>query len=574
MSNEQSFGGDVAPKGAISNLPSYLTAELFGNARQSTPPPIESPQPRTPQKKRFANPPRTPISKTKTLFGSTDDLDDDDDVDVSRLHAGMAIKRPSSACSTYSCSSDSSVDSNTTYYSTTGGSCTSVEDEDVNIYETSKTQAPDADSFMFSAASERRIPETKGKGKAPQKSGRARKTKWTETMDVHLWTTYNLYKSNPQVTPFYVLPGQVPPLGVCYRVARETKHTWKAAKLNGDHINLKSPVPKTKARLQPLVSTNNRGDSLRKATPFSWPASESATRRRLRELCRKDHDGERNPYHNHQRARVGEKKVRNAAFGEELAQFPDFRDPFSTTRNMALSLTTSTASSMRPSAPLAVLTSGRDIFNPPSTPRPFGSIIERLESVAPDTTELQNILGAASSLVSLSAPRRAHSRQLSLDSIMPSLLPPLELKTLRSPYGTWPGRLKRPEQDETEADTEETLPPQKTRRGTLGDLFAGERSERIERPEATTTAQTQTQTQAKPIRTRTRGHTVSSGSNPLGNRRRSRVAPLPPLLTVTTMTGTIGLGWDALEGEVLAAARGGSSQLLPRPRLGSPFAER
>ncbi|KAF8245417.1 hypothetical protein K440DRAFT_651700 [Wilcoxina mikolae CBS 423.85] len=552
-------------------MPPFLPAELFGNPRQSTPPPMESPLPRTPKPQRFLNPPRTPLAKLNASFGGADDFGDG--VDASMLHAGMAITRPSSACSNYSCSSDSSVDSNTTY-STTGGSCTSVEDEDGGYYDTPKGKAPNTDSYVLSAASERQVmPEVKGKEK--QRSGRSRKTQWTESMDAHLWKTYLLYQQDPKITPFFVLPGAVPPLGVCCKVARETKRSWKEAKLNGDYTPIATPKPRSKLRaVQPISESSNRGDALRKTSPYIWPASEASTRRRLRELCRENYGLSRNPYHNHQQRRgagPGDIKTRPSSVSpsplkSSVLKMPYARDPFSSTRSMALSLTTSTASSMRPSGALAALASGRDIHSTSTiSPRPFGGITERIESATTSQETQQNVLATGSLGLGLelssAAFRPRHGRQLSLDShTTPSLLPPLELKSSRSPYGTWPRRLKRPEHDGDEGESSTPLPPRsRARRGTLIDLFGDE-------PVPATPA-------SKTTRTRARGYTISAGTNPLGTRRRSRPS-VAPLLTVT---GPVSYDSPTARDDVSPTARRDRFENvaadLPR-RLGSPFAER
>jgi hypothetical protein len=572
-SSRSSISGDVTPKAAPvpTILMPPLPAELFGNLRQSTPPPMESPLPRTPKPHRFLNPPRTPLAKFNPSFGGADDFGDG--VDVSMLHAGMAITRPSSACSTYSCSSDSSVDSNTTY-STTGGSCTSVEDEDGGYYDTPKGKALNTDNYVLSAASERQVvPE--GKGKEKQRSSRTRKTQWTEPMDSHLWKTYMLYQQDPKITPFFVLPGAVPPLGVCCKVARETKRSWKEAKLNGEYTPVASPRPRSKQRaVQPNSETSNRGDALRRTSPYTWPASEASTRRRLRELCRENYGLSRNPYHNHQQRRgagSGDVRMRPSTVSPSPLKSsglktPYTRDPFSSTRSMALSLTTSTASSMRPSGALAALASGRDIHSTSTIPpRPFGGITERIESATTSQETQQNVLATGSLGLGLelssTAFRPRHGRQLSLDShTAPSLLPPLELKSSRSPYGTWPRRLKRPEHDGDEGESSTPLPPRsRARRGTLIDLFGDEPV-----PAATP---------AKTTRARARGYTISAGTNPLGTRRRSRPS-VAPLLTVT---GPVSYDSPTAREDVSPTARRERSENvsadLPK-RLGSPFAER
>lgn len=548
------FDGEVTPKASrsISNPAFLMSPFLHDHSRESTPPPppMESPLPRTPRPQRFLNPPHTPLPKFSTSFG---DDTVNEDTDPTMLHAGMAIARPASACSTYSCSSDSSIDSISTY-ATADGSCTSIEDEGVDngSYATPKGKAPrlDDDAYVMSAMAERQIPPV-GKGKGKEKVTRKRKTQWTEAMDAHLWGTYVLYQQNPKMTPFFVLPGQVPPLGVCYRVAREAKKTWRDSR---QYTPIASRT-RTKRAAEP---SNNRGDALRKTSPYTWPASESSTRRRLRELSRANYGPSHNPYHYHQqqRSRATEPNPRSSTISPSpIKTTVAAQNAFSTTRSMALSLTTATASSMRPTGALASLTSGRDIL-PTHSPFQFGNIEERMAS-APSVEAGVLSTGSLSLGIELSraftTPKHGHHRHLSLDSNPPSLLPPLELQTSRSPYGTWPRRPKRAEDEEAEAATP---PPPRTRprRGTLGDLFGDDTAV----PSASAPAKT---------RTRARGYTISAGTNPLGTRKRTK-PPSAPLLTVTGPVSYEGDGSSPI------AMRESSSRFEDSPaprRLGSPF---
>ncbi len=66
-----------------------------------------------------------------------------------------------------------------------------------------------------------------------RRSGRrssARKAPWTKAMSDHLWATYVLYLQDPKVTPFRMGKSCIPPHGVCLRVAREARRSWKGAK--------------------------------------------------------------------------------------------------------------------------------------------------------------------------------------------------------------------------------------------------------------------------------------------------------------------------------------------------------
>lgn len=166
-----------------------------------------------PSSRRFNTSPRTPVAspnRADSGWGSSRDQ-----------NHGECISRPMSACSILSDSSDDSNGSLCSYPSL-GGSCTSPESD-----------APDP--FTFSSI-------RKGKAKsrdivakvqpALQKPPGPKQTQihWTPEMDRHLWTTYLIYLQDPTVTPFKMLPGTAPPLGVCHRVAREARRTWRGAK--------------------------------------------------------------------------------------------------------------------------------------------------------------------------------------------------------------------------------------------------------------------------------------------------------------------------------------------------------
>lgn len=523
-------------------MPPFFHSDFSLNAgRQSTPPPGESPHPRTPKSRRFIEPPKTPMGNAHSSFGGDGYFEP---LDGSMLHAGMAIKRPSSSCSNYSCSSDSSVDSNTTYR-TDGGSCTSIEDEDgTGAYTKPNTVAyrpeeigtyipadnnnnsayrPNESDYVHSTAAQRHpthspAPADKGKHRSRKRQGRARKTQWSEAMDAHLWRTYTLYQQDPKITPFFVLPGQVPPLGVCYKVARETKRSWVESKLSGEYTP--APTPRS-SRLRSVTpasdAVGNRGDALRKTTPYTWTASESSTRRRLRELCR-DSYGPRNPIHNHHQQRSG----------------PARRDPFSTTRSMALSLTTSTATSMRPSGALAALAAGRELH----TPRPeyrFAGIAERIAS-SEAGIDIASVFRGSKRDRELSPEPPSHRRQISLDA---GLLPALELKTSsRTSHGTWPRRPTIPDESSPpedvieEVDEPVSAPPlHRRRRGTLCD----EDEQQVKAPPAEQNVK------------RARGHAATAAA-PQPRRRVTRAAAV------------------AAAGEEAAAAAAA--------RLASPFFER
>lgn len=545
----QSFHGTPA-------LLSPFAADL-AQARPSTPPPTQSPLPRTPRPQRFLNPPKTPLHKLQTSFEGGDFTPAEADLAESNYEAGMRIERPDSACSTYSSSSSSSVDTQTTYTSA-GGSCTSPESEE--------TFFPDKSEKNPAVARPETGNEQKRKRRRPNRTPRI---EWTEDMDAHLWRSYILYQQDPKITPFFVLPGQSPPLGVCCKVARAARRTWKSATLHPEWRTPVASTPRTKRVVTPVnirSTISNRGDALRKTTPYTWPASESATRRRLRVLCKQNYGPSRNPYHNHQQQRGSSKdgsRGRSSTVTPSPMKagliLPNNRDPFFTTRSMALSLTTSTAASMRPNGVLASLAAGQEVINSEiaANGEPlFGGIAERIQegSGSSPSSSTAGLLGLGFPFEGSDRKTESVTSVESSQSSTPSLLPALELGSSNTPYGTWPRRLKRPELQDDD-DATDTIPPPKSRprRGTLCDLF-GE-----SHPLLPMTVPIKT-------RARTRGYTISSGTNPLANKRRAR--PSAPLLTVT---GPV--SYDSPNGESPLASRLSDLPGLP-PRLGSPFMER
>ena len=139
-----------------------------------------------------------------------------------------------------------------------------------------------------------------------QRGHRSKHVNWTDETDNHLWKTYTLYRHDPTVTPFFVQPGGVPPLGVCCRVAREAKRSWRGQKLLLGSIEEVGGTLKDFHGKQILRDVQDEANAVRTAdspdtvtgiksgssTPTAssepqklaskWPGTESATRRRLR----------------------------------------------------------------------------------------------------------------------------------------------------------------------------------------------------------------------------------------------------------------------------------------------------
>jgi hypothetical protein len=208
---------------------------------------------------------------------------------------------------------------------------------------------------------------------------------WSKDETDHLWRTFNDYRADPCVTPWYHGIGNsaVPPYGVIYRVAREAKHSWKGPK---DYSSLKNN------RKRPAVSQifDSPSDCSGSATPTAgsavnaapkWPHSSEATREHLITLCkwRQDRNSLRrldyndpydmyNWYKNPYSDPYG--GMNPDAYGYSATSMGYSSGPFST-QDIALSLATSTAGSMRPDGPLAQLSSGQSI---PLVPQTFHNL--------------------------------------------------------------------------------------------------------------------------------------------------------------------------------------------------------
>ncbi|KIW90234.1 uncharacterized protein Z519_08878 [Cladophialophora bantiana CBS 173.52] len=210
--------------------------------------------------------PRTPIAQTKVLL-------------TEYKSSAWDMHRSASACSIRSDSSFSSSEGTfTTRPTSFDGSATSPENE---------TNDP------FSPTKVNIIPDTPSRKKNKKLKVNTMLSKvnvqWSIEMDNHLFNVYQMYLADPTVTPFKTVPGSIPPTGVCHRVARRAKETWPRA----------SRVTKPLIRRYKMRNVIETRNFVRDKTPepndflrtdhndarSPWP-SESATRKRLKQLCK------------------------------------------------------------------------------------------------------------------------------------------------------------------------------------------------------------------------------------------------------------------------------------------------
>lgn len=299
--------------------------------------------------------PRTPILQHRILAANGWEGQSHQDL-------GDSISRPMSACSLLSDSSEESNGSLTSYPAG-DGSCTSPESDA-------------ADPFKFPSIKKSKAKQWAALARNPdalQDSVSVKKTRtnWTPEMDNHLWSTYLIYLQDPTVTPFKTLPGVAPPLGVCHRVAREARRSWQGGKSRrcssfSPKVTTKVCTVKEARPSSPETIRANRSGSNTPTAPVAsskvqtWPKSGSSTRRRLRHLCKSKptiaphyqrllqsrspspFSSPRGPTRSHSR------------LSEVSSPITQASSVFNT-RDVQLSLMTSTAASMQPSGPLAQL---------------------------------------------------------------------------------------------------------------------------------------------------------------------------------------------------------------------------
>lgn len=180
---------------------------------------------------------------------------------------------------------------------------------------------------------------------------RSRKAPWTRSMAQHLWSVYMTYLQDPHVTPFHIGKSGIPPDGVCMRVAREAKRSWKGPK---------SPQMKNKAAAEHSGSATPTEATAPATSYLQWPHSCAATRAHLRELCKASAtSAARNHHYMGARNPTPFGRTANRAWSRRLAPPSRSQSAFSG-NDMALSLAVSTCESMQPQGPLAQLTASRD----------------------------------------------------------------------------------------------------------------------------------------------------------------------------------------------------------------------
>ncbi|EXJ92582.1 hypothetical protein A1O3_01134 [Capronia epimyces CBS 606.96] len=208
--------------------------------------------------------PRTPVAQTKV-------------VTAEYKHSAWDMHRSSSECSIRSDSSGSWSEAFTTRPTSFDGSATSPDLESHDPFCLTKVNIiPDTPSRR---SKKLRINTLTSKANVP----------WSIEMDNHLFNVYQMYLADPTVTPFKTVPGSIPPTGVCHRVARRAKETWpRASRISRPIVRRYKMRNVIESRGFVRDKTPEPNDFLRTDNNDArgvWP-SESATRRRLKQLCK------------------------------------------------------------------------------------------------------------------------------------------------------------------------------------------------------------------------------------------------------------------------------------------------
>jgi hypothetical protein len=282
---------------------------------------------------------------------------------------------------------------------------------------------------------------------------RSRKARWTKAMSQHLWSTYLLYLQDPHVTPFRIGKCGIPPHGVCTRVAREAKRSWK-----GCSAQLRTG---RNLEVQGLAPAGEVSSSF-----VQWPHTCAATRAHLREMCKANAGS---TVRSHQYLANSPTPYGKAASRLRNRRFTPALSPSAfSSSDMAISLAVSTSDSMQAHGPLAQLTR--------SEPDPFSSqpspIVRANITTAQLVSEPQRPRLGSPFMAQSYGPSSSASLAASLDI---SLETPRQAQTLGHQRGLQsPARVTRSRSNtQKRRDRQPLFEPRRIKRPSLGsDLWA------------------------------------------------------------------------------------------------------
>lgn len=345
---------------------------------------------------RLVSPPKTPAHQVRTIdvFAGPQHWDD------LEPNCSETSSRPTSS----SGFSDSSISSRASMESlvSRGGSCTSPEEEmcDPFSFDSLEMKYKQPSSPLI----KHQQPRTANKLKL--------RATFTEEMDYHLWRTYMTYLQDPTVTPFKAVPLTTPPNGVCHRVARMARKTWKApiasrtaGVRSAGHFGSRSGTPET---IKALRSGSNTPLARPNKSYLRYP-TEKQCRKRLRDLAKQRPNlsayyqrllhRSPSPLQSSPPSEKAEESVQVQDQPQQTLSSPFTQETSSftfSTRDMNVSLATSTAPSMQMGNPLSQL--AKDL-----TPRPEQKSWSRARSSAHQKSQslhvglglgLSNVLGS------------------------------------------------------------------------------------------------------------------------------------------------------------------------------------
>lgn len=303
---------------------------------------------------RMLSPPKTPVAQMRNL-ASFEGPQHWSDIDMASQSETSSRPTSSSGFSDSSISSRGSIES----FPSLGGSCTSPEEEmaDPFTFCSPLIKTPQLSSPL---ATRQTRPAKKMKLRAS----------FTEEMDRHLWMTYMKYLQDPTVTPFKALPSTVPPNGVCHRVARMARKTWKGGRpssvvpivRSASRYDSRCGTPDTIKPTKSGSSTPIPGSS----KPYPRFPTEKQCRKRLRDLAKQKPTLSA---HYQRLLHRSPSPFQSSPPASESSQSRPLSSPFSqgtstfATRDMNVSLAASSAASMQFGNPLSQLASD-------ATPRP------------------------------------------------------------------------------------------------------------------------------------------------------------------------------------------------------------
>ncbi|KAK1059826.1 hypothetical protein LTR12_006874 [Friedmanniomyces endolithicus] len=288
--------------------------------------------PALPSFQRAVTPPKTPAPRPQFSFGSPIESPADEWDLISSNKMRPDLERSGSVYSSFSDSSISSCGSSA--FSAPNLGCASPESEVTDPFLEDENHKDD--EVILS-------PDLLQSSPTAKRAKIHRDIKWTTPMDEHLWKTFLQYLADPRVTPFKMLAGTPPPLGVCSRVASKARRTWSPRKASA---GLETVITPDRSQREGSPDTIRPSNSNVKQP--QWPRGDGATRKRLRNLCK------RNPS-----LPAHYQRILNTRSPSPFASSSVERTPQNAFSNyeMKMSLVTATAPSMQPEGPLAQLSS-------------------------------------------------------------------------------------------------------------------------------------------------------------------------------------------------------------------------